>query len=158
MIRIPICLSVLFFIFLLNSFAFVFILGRNGSTISLCTYCEYIKLIGEGHIVTQKRAFFVRWPRMLSEIRRVHGVECLRAFVIEKTIVLQKIDYINFISDMTVERKYLQKYRPLCRIDARNVWHCLLVRCAGRRTGLLIMPSRGGFPYCAAVFWRKRTY
>jgi len=94
---------------------------------------------------------------MLSEIRRMDRVEYLRAFVIEKTIVLQKLDYVNFITDMTVERNYLQKYSPLCRIDACEVWHCLLIRRAGRHTGLLIMPNRGGFPCRVAIFWRKQT-
>ena len=105
----------------------------------------------------QKTALFVRWPRVLQEIPKMNSVERLRSFVIEKTVILQKIDYVNFVTDMTVERVFLRKYSALCRIDDRDVWHCLLIRRADRHTGLLIMPSRGGFPVCAAIFWRKRT-
>lgn len=105
--------------------------------------------------VRQTRALFTRKPRVLDEIGVLATVEKLRPVKIEKTIILPRIEYKNFITDMTVERLFLRKYSSLCRVDDKGIWHSLLVSLQGSQAGVLVMADQEGFPLYAARFWRK---
>lgn len=106
--------------------------------------------------VQQKKAFFTRAPRVVDEIGGLSSVESLRAFTIEKTIILPKGDFINFSTDMTVERLFLRKNFSLCRIDDEGIWHCLLVKPHGHKEGVLALSDVKGIPAYVAVFWNHR--
>ena len=57
----------------------------------------------------------------MDEIGVLATVEKLRPVKIEKTIILPRIEYKNFITDMTVERLFLRKYSSLCRVDDKGI-------------------------------------
>jgi hypothetical protein len=103
----------------------------------------------------QKRALFTRAPRRLSEVGILDFFDNLKLFTIERTIILSRAGFINFVSDMTVERLYLKRYRTLCKIDDQGVWHCLFVALRGFREGLLVMVDDLGIPNFVALFWKK---
>ena len=108
--------------------------------------------------IRRTQALFTKNPRVLGEITIFDTVEKLRPVRIEKTIILSKIDYKNFITDMTVERLFLRNYSPLCRIDDKGIWHSLLVVFPGSQTGILVMADKEGFPIYAARFRKKIHY
>ncbi len=55
-----------------------------------------------------------------------------------KTIVLPLIDYENFITDMTVDRQYLEDNAHLC--EEGDIWKCLLIRRVNKHDGVLVIP------------------
>ena len=57
----------------------------------------------------------------MDEIGVLATVEKLRPVKIEKTIILPRIEYKNFITDMTVERLFLREYSSLCRVDDKGI-------------------------------------
>lgn len=106
-------------------------------------------------VIRQTKALFTRNPRVLHEIGNLAAVENLKSVKVERTIVLPKDDYRNFVTDMTVARLFLQKYNSLCRIDDEGIWHCLLVIPQSRQVGILVMADKFGFSDYAAQFWGK---
>jgi MFS family permease len=68
-------------------------------------------------------ALFMHKPARLEDLVCPRPVEDLKEYIIEKTIVLDKIDYENFIEDMSVERGFFEEYSGLCSVDNDEVWH-----------------------------------
>lgn len=100
----------------------------------------------------QNTAFFVKRPFRIEDLRRPHFPEQRRPYVIEKTIELARIDYENLIADLTVERRFIEENKRLCRIDDDGVWHCLLARQRGKTEGVLIMPQGQDYPKFVAYY------
>lgn len=121
-----------------------------------CTYNKYVKFGGRLIVtIAQKKASFTRLPRWSAEIKWLDLAENLRPFTIERTIILQRDHFINFLTDMTVERQFLKRNHHHCRIDDEEVWHCLLVTSQGYKEGILVMADEKGFPVCVALFWKN---
>jgi hypothetical protein len=96
-----------------------------------------------------KRAFFVKYPSRIEHLRRLHLLTEERPFSIVGRVLLPRIDYENFITDMTVERQFLEKWAR-CRARRDGARPCGLVRQRGRRDGVLVVPDREGFVIWAA--------
>ena len=97
-------------------------------------------------------AFFLQRPRRIKDLLRPHLLEKEKAFTIVQTISLSRIDFENFTSDMTVDREWIEKYGPQCKME--KVWKCLLVRSEKGSGGILVMPEGGRYVGWAA-FWRE---
>ncbi len=69
-------------------------------------------------------------------------VEDLKEYIIEETIILDKINYENFIGDMSVERGFIEEFSKLCYIDKDKIWHCILIRQEGKTDGVLVMANK----------------
>ena len=95
-------------------------------------------------------AHFVSMSFRLEDLRRPHLVKHQKPYVIEKTVQLAKIDYENFITDLCVDRWFIEENAKLCRIDDDDVWHCIFVQQQGRTDGVLVMPEGQDFPKWAA--------
>lgn len=93
---------------------------------------------------------FIRHPRTISDLMqpRLHKHEW--EYRIAKTIELGKMDYENFITDMLVDRQFIEDSAALC--SQGEVWKCLLIRQRGCREGVLVMPENGCFVGWAARF------
>ncbi len=59
-------------------------------------------------------AYFVKEPRILKDLFAIHAVDLEHPYEVVKTIELPLIDYENFITDMTVDRQYLEDNAHLC--------------------------------------------
>ena len=105
----------------------------------------------------QDTAFFVKQPFGVEDLRRPHRLKQRQPFTIEKTIDLEWIDYENLVTDLTVDRWFIEEYQRLCRIDDDGVWHCLLVRQRGKTDGVLIMPQGTDYPKFAAYYPGKEA-
>jgi len=95
-------------------------------------------------------AFFIANPSLFEDLMRPHLAGRRKPYVVEKMIELARIDYENFITDLTVDRWFIEKYAGLCKVDKAGVWHCILVRQRGRTDGVLVMPEGRDYPKWAA--------
>ncbi len=93
-------------------------------------------------------AFFVSFPRILSDLRKPHLITSEQPYEIVKTVSLGKMDYENFCSDMIADRQFIEDYADLCCIGP--VWKCLFVHQRGRTDGVLIVPTDGCYVKYAA--------
>ena len=95
---------------------------------------------------------FIRYPHRIEELKKLHLPEQRQPFVIEKTINLKKIDYENFITDLCVDRWFIQENAKLCCVDKSDVWHCILIRRIGKTDGVLVQSDGCDFAKHAAYF------
>ena len=86
-------------------------------------------------------AWFVRRPRRIEDLMQPHLLKQERAYEIVKTVVLEKIDYENFITDMLADRQFIEDADALC--FKGETWRCLLVWQRGQADGVLVMPESG---------------
>lgn len=95
-------------------------------------------------------AFFVEYPYRIEDLMRPHLSEWRKPYKVELVIDLRKIDYENFITDLCVDRWFIEKHTHLCRIDDNGLWHCILVKQKGKNGGVLVMSAGKVFPRWAA--------
>lgn len=93
-------------------------------------------------------AYFVKTPRVIEDLRKPHLLEQERPFEVIKTIKLSAIDFENFITDMVVDRQFIEDNFKNC--SRGEVWKCLLVQKRGRCDGILVMPENECFVGYAA--------
>lgn len=98
-------------------------------------------------------AFFVKYPRRLEQLQRPFPLEQAREYRVSARVLLNAVDYGNFISDMLVERDYLEQALPQCGQEPEE--GCVLVSWPGGKEGILVVPERGGFVRYAA--WLGET-
>ena len=101
-----------------------------------CIY--HTKLHGGVHMRKTGRAFFVDFPRVLSDLYVPHDINTEQDFEICATVKLNRINYENFITDMVADRQFIEDYCDLCSLG--RVWRCLLVQQDGRKDGVLVIP------------------
>ena len=66
---------------------------------------------------------------------------------------LPLIDYENFITDMTVDRQYLEDNAHLC--SKGDVYKCLLIRRENKLDGVLVIPLDKAWVGWAAYYRAK---
>lgn len=96
-------------------------------------------------------AHFVKMPFTVEDLRRPYLAGDEVEYAVAKTILLGKIDYTNFLTDMCVERWFIEEHAELCRIDESGVWHCILVTQKGLEEGILVMSDGLAFPKYSAL-------
>ena len=69
----------------------------------------------------QGYAYFVDKPRTIDDLQ------------------LSGIDYTNFITDMLVDRRYIEENYRLCS-SSGSVIQCLLIKQRGKKGGILVVP------------------
>ena len=97
-------------------------------------------------------ALFVKYPFTIEDLRRPHSPTERKPYIIEEEIELAKIDYENLITDLCVDRWFVEKHTDRCIIDNDGVYHCILVVQKGKSNGVLIMSEGEVFPKWAAYF------
>ena len=93
-------------------------------------------------------AWFVRRPKDLEALRALHPLDAERPYRVAAEVVLEDMDFQNFITDLYADRAFLEENAHFCGGD--GVWSCLLVRCHGDRNGVLVLPMADGFVDWAA--------
>ena len=96
------------------------------------------------------RAYFVQFPSRIDDLHRLHLLTDRVAYEVVKVVTLPRIDYENFITDMTVERDYLEKSARLCRPRPDGPFRGILVRQRGRADSVVVLPNPDGFVLWAA--------
>ena len=92
----------------------------------------------------KRQAFFVNKPRVLTDLMIPHHPDDERDFLISKRIELLPIDYENFVTDLRVNRDYIENSSNSC--DKQNeIFNCLLISEIGGTDGVLVIPSENGF-------------
>jgi hypothetical protein len=95
-------------------------------------------------------AYFIKTPSRIEDLRRPHLSEEENTYEIAAEVAISQIDYGNFITDLRVERQFLEDKADLCGVDKDDVWHCLLIRQCGGGDGVLVMPDKNGYVIWAA--------
>lgn len=101
-------------------------------------------------MATDSRALFVKRPRALSDLNIIHDTKNRSGYSVKKHINLRLIDYENLISDMLVEREYIEESAELCK-SSSDVLDCLLVSPIDGSEGILIVPGENGYVRSAAL-------
>ena len=94
------------------------------------------------------KAYFVEGVRTGDELRHPQPLERERRYEIVKTVMLSKIDYENFSTDMLVSRAYLEDPEGLS--GQGETWRCFYIQQRGRVDGVLVIPDKDGFVKWAA--------
>ncbi len=95
-------------------------------------------------------AYFVRRPRTIDDLYRPHLIESERLFEVVKVVTLANIDFENFVTDMLVDRQFLEDYSSLCSRSG-PVIRCLLVRSRRKDTGVLVVPDCAWIDIAAVI-------
>lgn len=95
-------------------------------------------------------AFFIKRPRILEDLLKPHLLNQEHQYEIFETIVLSKIDYENFITDMLADRMFFENKSVLCQPG--EVWKCLLIHQRGKSDGVLAIPEKEGYLGWAAYY------
>jgi len=95
-------------------------------------------------------AFFVEYPRNLTDLKRLHFVSDEKPYAIEIKFILNKIDYENFTTDFYADRWFIEDFADLCKVDSDGIWHCIFVKQYGKTDGVLVMSDGYVYPKWAA--------
>ena len=95
------------------------------------------------------RAYFVRHPRVYEDLTVPHLLEQERSYEVVKTVILSKLDFENFTTDMVAERQFIEDNAALC--NRGEVWKCIQVRRRRGNDAVLIMPEDNCYVGWAAV-------
>lgn len=93
--------------------------------------------------MSENFAFFVEHPRKIDELIKPHDIRDEKQFEVVKLIVLSHMDYENFVTDMLVQRDYLEKNAALC--EGGEYVRCMLVTVSSCEIGVLVVPDYRGF-------------
>lgn len=74
-----------------------------------------------------RKAFFVPYPRRLSDLRRPHAVEEETPYQVTRIVLLPDLDYENFSEDLYADRAFLSPSQG-----------CLLIKSKHRPDGILV--------------------
>jgi N-methylhydantoinase A/oxoprolinase/acetone carboxylase beta subunit len=96
-------------------------------------------------------AYFKKNPRRIEELSGPRPIEAAVEYKIEKSVLLSKTDFENFVTDMLIERGFLEKNAGLCAVGPDGVWHCLEIRRESDKDAILVMLSSGGRVAYAAL-------
>lgn len=101
-------------------------------------------------------AYFIRHPRTIQDLMPLHALEAEQAFVIAQRISLPPIDYENFLTDMTVDRGFIEENAAKCENGEQEVKRCLFVYCKERHQGVLVVPEEGRWVGEAAYYSERK--
>ena len=94
-------------------------------------------------------AYFVQYPRIMEELNIIHSLDWEKPYQVVKEIYLQAIDFENFVTDMTVDRQFIEDNASLC--EDGEVKKCLMVRGRDPRIGILVIPDAERYVGWAAL-------
>ncbi len=97
-----------------------------------------------------RHAHFVRFPYTLEELCRPYLYTDQCPYEIAATVMLDPIDYENFITGFDVERAYLAEHYQSCCFGQDGVMRCVFVQHHGRKDGVLVIPDKDGYVIWAA--------
>lgn len=95
-------------------------------------------------------AYFIKFPSRIENLWRPHLFEGQSAYETTAEVDIRQIDYENFITDLHVERQFLEDKADLCGVSKDGVWHCLLIPRHGSKDGVLVIPDKNGYVMWAA--------
>ena len=105
-------------------------------------------------------AYFVSRPRVFADLFCPHLIEEERPYRIVKTVTLPAIDYENFITDLLVDRPFIEAFSPLCTAPGDCLLICSRFPHGGKSLGdrglvpegILVIPCDGSFAASAAYY------
>lgn len=96
-----------------------------------------------------EKAYFVHRPRTAADLRAPHRPEAEQAYETIARVRLAKTEYENFITDMLVERAFLDPYAEQCA--ATPPMQCVLIQQGGQTGGILVVTEKTAHVLWAAI-------
>lgn len=90
-------------------------------------------------------AYFVKLPFTVEDLKKPHDTKDERRFRIIKTVVLAQIDYENFITDLCVDRQFIEDNAEAMH-SHDGEYQCIFVHQKGKTDGILVMSDGEVFP------------
>ena len=107
------------------------------------------------------KAYFMRDARLIGDLEAFRRA-CIKkrsvgkAYVVEKIIELEPIDFENLSTDLLADRQYITDNRDLMYSEVNNVWHCILIVQTGKSdVGILVESKKMEFPMFAALYQKR---
>jgi len=107
------------------------------------------------------KAYFMRDARRIGDLEEFRR-ECIKkrtgakAYIVEKVIELNKIDFENLSTDLLADRQYIADNSDLMFSEINNVWHCILIVQTGKSdVGILVESKKMDFPMYTALYQNK---
>lgn len=122
---------------------------ENGSTLGLVPGVDRFRKV----LKPAPKRRFSRKPGTLQELMEVDHTDSSRRVVIDKVIELDPVGYRHFSENLHEDYYFIHDNIPLMHMDSDGVTcHCLLVKEAGARDGILIESE--GYNYARyAAYW-----
>lgn len=95
-----------------------------------------------------KTAYFIKYPRVIDDLKKPHLINQERPYEIVEQLVLAEIDYENFITDMRADRRFIEDAAEFCAEG--DVIKCLYVRRRNKAGGILVVPENKSYVKWAA--------
>ncbi len=95
-------------------------------------------------------ANFIKNPSTINDLLHICLTKQLKKYSISKSIEIPQIDYDNFITDLCVDREYIEKNKSLCYIK-NLTYHCLYIHPTNSNVGILVMCDNKNYPKFAAI-------
>lgn len=92
-------------------------------------------------------AIFTEQPRRIEDLKSEDRLRAVRKYSVVKIVDLSLIDFENFITDMMVERDYLEEFAPLCDTPEK----CILIKSSAAEESILVVPTSDGYVKMAAL-------
>ncbi|MHB1455247.1 MAG: DUF5049 domain-containing protein [Saccharofermentanales bacterium] len=106
----------------------------------------FAEFILYGRTTQVQKAHFMRKAVNLAELMRASQDDRYKEpFVIEKTVELEKAQYVEFTENLLDDYDFIKENLPLMCTDAGGIRHCILVKEIGADSGVLSESS--GYPY-----------
>ncbi|MBQ9412252.1 MAG: hypothetical protein IJU29_04030 [Oscillospiraceae bacterium] len=100
----------------------------------------------------QRSLIFTYHPESILDFGDASIPKAVLPHQIMDRIVLEGLEYENFIMDMRVERQFIEDCAPLCASGNRQNG-CLLIQQGGQKAdGILVIPENGGCVKYAAEY------
>jgi len=99
------------------------------------------------------KTIFTRKSVDIKEVkRRSYREEAKCEYTIEKVIELPEKEYSAFASSLLKDNEIVKANRNLMYVDANEVWHCILVKVAGHKDGILVEAEGYDYARYSAYF------
>ena len=100
----------------------------------------------------QRSLIFTYHPESVMDFGDAEIPKAVLPYRIVERIVLTRLEYENFLADMSVERQFIEDFALLCVTENRQNG-CLLIQKGGHRAdGILVLPENGGCVKYAAEY------
>lgn len=102
----------------------------------------------------RNRAYFAVSPKTNLDLSKPHLIQEEVTYTIKARVYLSPIKYKNFVTDMLVDRDYIERASQYC--DSQNdKLECVLISKKGSKDGILVVPGENGHIKMAAISSEK---
>lgn len=101
-------------------------------------------------MLAEKIAHFTEKPKTYFDLSKPHLIEEENTYIVKVRVCLRPIEYKNFLTDMLVNREYIERASVYCNSQNDRL-ECVLISKIGSKEGILVVPGEDGHIKMAAI-------